>query len=104
MREALAEQSVPPADASEEPADGTSPEDSAEDSSGAAPSSIEAPTEGAAVKGRIKVADEVVEKVAAPAALEVPGVADLGGDLVRAFESVRDRIGLGSRRADSSAS
>jgi uncharacterized alkaline shock family protein YloU len=50
------------------------------------------------VKGRIKVADEVVEKVAFLAVMEVPGVADLGGDLARAFESVRDRIGIGSRR------
>ncbi|MGN9787564.1 Asp23/Gls24 family envelope stress response protein [Nonomuraea sp. ZG12] len=50
------------------------------------------------VKGRITVADEVVEKVAALAALEVAGVADLGGDLARAIESVRDRIGIGSRR------
>ncbi len=50
------------------------------------------------VKGRIKVADEVVEKVAALAALEVPGVADLGGDFARAMESVRDRIGIGARR------
>jgi uncharacterized alkaline shock family protein YloU len=44
------------------------------------------------------VADEVVEKVAALAALEVVGVADLGGDFARAIESVRDRIGIGSRR------
>ncbi|MEV4299888.1 Asp23/Gls24 family envelope stress response protein [Microbispora rosea] len=51
------------------------------------------------LKGRIKVADEVVEKVAALAALEIPGVADLGGDLERAFESVRDRIGVGAKRA-----
>ncbi|WP_067172118.1 Asp23/Gls24 family envelope stress response protein [Microtetraspora niveoalba] len=51
------------------------------------------------VKGRIKVADEVVEKVAALAALEIPGVADLGGDFERAFEAVRDRIGVGSKRA-----
>ncbi|MFG1826105.1 Asp23/Gls24 family envelope stress response protein [Microbispora bryophytorum] len=51
------------------------------------------------LKGRIKVADEVVEKVAALAALEIPGVADLGGDLERAFESVRDRIGVGTKRA-----
>ncbi|GGO72595.1 Asp23/Gls24 family envelope stress response protein [Nonomuraea cavernae] len=50
------------------------------------------------VKGRIKVADEVVEKVAALAALEVAGVADMGGDLARVFEAVRDRIGVGSRR------
>jgi uncharacterized alkaline shock family protein YloU len=50
------------------------------------------------VRGRIKVADEVVEKVAALAALEVTGVADLGGDFERAIESVRDRIGVGSKR------
>ncbi|GII58175.1 hypothetical protein Pth03_65640 [Planotetraspora thailandica] len=53
-----------------------------------------------AVLGRIKVADEVVEKVAALAALEIAGVADLGGDLERAFETVRDRIGIGSKRAN----
>ncbi|XVQ82840.1 Asp23/Gls24 family envelope stress response protein [Microbispora siamensis] len=58
----------------------------------------DAPT-ASVLKGRIKVADEVVEKVAALAALEIPGVADLGGDLERAFESVRDRIGVGSKRA-----
>ncbi|MFC4585126.1 Asp23/Gls24 family envelope stress response protein [Sphaerisporangium corydalis] len=51
------------------------------------------------VRGRIKVADEVVEKVAALAALEITGVADLGGDFERALESVRDRIGVGSKRA-----
>ncbi|WP_188188136.1 Asp23/Gls24 family envelope stress response protein [Nonomuraea sp. SYSU D8015] len=61
-------------------------------------------TPGATVKGRIKVADEVVEKVAALAALEVAGVADMGGDLARAFESVRDRIGIGSRRANQGVS
>ena len=49
------------------------------------------------VKGRIKVADEVVEKVAALATLEVAGVADLGGDFARAMESVRERIGIGAR-------
>ncbi|MFI9555452.1 Asp23/Gls24 family envelope stress response protein [Nonomuraea endophytica] len=58
----------------------------------------------AVVKGRIKVADEVVEKVAALAALEVAGVADMGGDLARAFESVRDRIGIGSRRGNQGVS
>ncbi|MBX6169691.1 MAG: Asp23/Gls24 family envelope stress response protein [Thermobispora bispora] len=58
----------------------------------------EAPT-ASVLRGRIKIADEVVEKVAALAALEIPGVADLGGDLERAFESVRDRIGVGSKRA-----
>jgi len=54
----------------------------------------------AEVKGRIEVADEVVEKVAALAATEVPGVADLGGDFERALASVRDRVGLGSKRGD----
>ncbi|MGH9209703.1 MAG: Asp23/Gls24 family envelope stress response protein [Acidimicrobiales bacterium] len=52
------------------------------------------------VKGRIEVADEVVEKVAGLAATEVPGVADLGGDIERALESVRDRIGIGNKRGD----
>jgi uncharacterized alkaline shock family protein YloU len=54
----------------------------------------------AVVKGRIEVADEVVEKVAALAAIEVEGVADLGGDFERALESVRDRIGIGHKRGD----
>lgn len=52
------------------------------------------------VKGRIHIADEVVEKVAALAALEVSGVADLGGDVERAIESVRERIGIGNKRGD----
>jgi uncharacterized alkaline shock family protein YloU len=52
------------------------------------------------VKGRIQIADEVVEKVAALAATEVPGVADLGGDIERALESVRERIGIGNKRGD----
>ncbi|MEV0352744.1 Asp23/Gls24 family envelope stress response protein [Nonomuraea sp. NPDC050680] len=52
----------------------------------------------AVVKGRIKVADEVVEKVAYIATLEVPGVADMGGDLARGFESVRDHTGIGAGR------
>jgi uncharacterized alkaline shock family protein YloU len=66
------------------------------------PGTASAMTDGfaVAVRGRIKVADEVVEKVAALAALEIAGVADLGGDLERAFESVRDRIGLGAKRAN----
>ena len=54
----------------------------------------------AEVKGRITIADEVVEKVAALAAMEVEGVADLGGDFERAVESVRERIGLGNKRGD----
>lgn len=52
------------------------------------------------VKGRIHIADEVVEKVAGLAAIEVPGVADVGGDFERAIESVRERIGLGNKRGD----
>ncbi|MEV1244725.1 Asp23/Gls24 family envelope stress response protein [Nonomuraea sp. NPDC049750] len=52
------------------------------------------------MKGQIKVADEVVEKVAYLATMEVTGVADMGGDLAQAFESVRDRIGIGSRRGN----
>lgn len=54
----------------------------------------------AQVKGRIQIEDEVVEKVAALAAIEVEGVADLGGDIERAVESVRERIGVGNKRGD----
>jgi uncharacterized alkaline shock family protein YloU len=65
------------------------------------PSDLSEPAESSAaeppVKGRIKVADEVVEKVAALATLEVAGVADLGGDFARTMESVRERIGIGAR-------
>ena len=52
------------------------------------------------IKGRIHIADEVVEKVAALAATEVAGVANLGGDMERAIESVRERIGIGNKRGD----
>ncbi|HEY8544501.1 MAG TPA: Asp23/Gls24 family envelope stress response protein [Acidimicrobiales bacterium] len=52
------------------------------------------------VKGRIEVADEVVEKVAGLACMEVAGVADLGGDFERALESVREKIGIGNKRGD----
>jgi uncharacterized alkaline shock family protein YloU len=58
------------------------------------------PTSAPEVKGRITIADEVVEKVAGLAAMEVDGVADLGGDFERAVESVRERIGLGNKRGD----
>jgi uncharacterized alkaline shock family protein YloU len=54
----------------------------------------------AQVKGRIDIEDEVVEKVAGLAAAEVDGVADLGGDVARAVEGVRERIGIGHRRGD----
>jgi uncharacterized alkaline shock family protein YloU len=60
----------------------------------------EPPRPAPEVKGRIHIADEVVEKVAALAAIEVEGVADLGGDFERAVESVRERIGLGNKRGD----
>lgn len=58
------------------------------------------PEPQAVVKGRIEVADEVVEKVAGLAVMEVEGVADLGGDIARAIESVRERIGIGNKRGD----
>lgn len=71
----------------------------------AAPAPAPAPASGpprlaAMVRGRIEVADEVVEKVAGLAALEVEGVADVGGDIERALESVRERIGIGQKRGD----
>jgi uncharacterized alkaline shock family protein YloU len=73
-----------------------------------APAQVQAPTGppagpqrlAAVVKGRIDVADEVVEKVAGLAAIEVEGVADVGGDFERALESVRERIGIGNKRGD----
>ena len=52
------------------------------------------------VKGRIEIHDEVVEKVAGLAAMEVEGVADLGGDIERALETVREKVGLGHKRGD----
>lgn len=52
------------------------------------------------IKGRIHIEDEVVEKVAGLAAMEVAGVADVGGDFARAIESVRERIGIGNKRGD----
>ncbi|MGJ6964943.1 Asp23/Gls24 family envelope stress response protein [Streptosporangium sp. G11] len=55
------------------------------------------PVSSAVVKGRIKVADEVVEKVAALATLEVAGVAELGGDAARAVEPMRERAGIARR-------
>ncbi|XVV16599.1 Asp23/Gls24 family envelope stress response protein [Actinoplanes sp. CA-131856] len=46
------------------------------------------------VAGVNSVSREVVEKIAAAAAREVPGVSDLGGDVARFFDRVLDRIGL----------
>ncbi|GAA3508658.1 putative alkaline shock family protein YloU [Streptosporangium album] len=54
------------------------------------------PAAAAVVKGRIKVADEVVEKVSALAALEVTGVTGLGAGLAGTVESVRERGGIGA--------
>ncbi|MGV9215420.1 Asp23/Gls24 family envelope stress response protein [Micromonospora sp. RB23] len=51
------------------------------------------PTTGAA-RGVTSVSDEVVEKIAGAAARAVPGVADLGGDVARFFNSVLDKVGL----------
>ncbi|MBG6100268.1 putative alkaline shock family protein YloU [Micromonospora vinacea] len=51
------------------------------------------PAAGAA-RGVTSVSDEVVEKIAGAAARAVPGVADLGGDVSRFFNSVLDKIGL----------
>jgi uncharacterized alkaline shock family protein YloU len=50
------------------------------------------------VKGRVQIEDEVVEKVAGLAAVEVEGVADLGGSFARALEAIRDHVGVGNRR------
>ena len=61
---------------------------------GAAPATQPA----AVVKGRIDIEDEVVEKVAGLAAVEVTGVSDLGGNLARAFEAVREQVGVGHKR------
>ncbi|MEV0153276.1 Asp23/Gls24 family envelope stress response protein [Micromonospora sp. NPDC050686] len=44
--------------------------------------------------GTTHVSAEVVEKIAVAAAKSVPGVAELGGDVARFFNSVLDRIGL----------
>ncbi|WP_127505980.1 Asp23/Gls24 family envelope stress response protein [Actinoplanes solisilvae] len=46
------------------------------------------------VAGVNSVSREVVEKIAATAARETPGVADLGGDVARFFDKVFDKIGL----------
>ncbi|WP_342669775.1 MULTISPECIES: Asp23/Gls24 family envelope stress response protein [Actinoplanes] len=50
--------------------------------------------EVAAYRGETKFEREVVEKLAVAAALSVPGVAELGGDVARFFNAVLDRIGL----------
>ena len=57
----------------------------------------------AADRGTTTIANEVVEKIAAIAAREVPGVYDLGGDVARIFASVKERIGLGGKDGGESA-
>ncbi|GAA4598368.1 putative alkaline shock family protein YloU [Actinoplanes octamycinicus] len=52
------------------------------------------PTGGTTANGSTTVSSEVVEKIAAAAARAVPGVADLGGDVARFFNSVLDKVGL----------
>lgn len=51
-------------------------------------------TPGTAARGATSVSEEVIEKIAVAAAREVPGVADLGGDVGRFFNTVFDRVGL----------
>lgn len=68
------------------PAQGSPP--AAETSS--SPSSPPSAGPGTAVKGRIKVEDEVIEKIAALAVLEVEGIAHIGGARNRAMESAHD--------------
>jgi uncharacterized alkaline shock family protein YloU len=85
-------------------ADGTQPAEQAEDQINVVATDHSPDTQPAQltaqVKGRIDIEDEVVEKVAGLAATEVEGVADLGGDVARTVESVRERIGVGHRRGD----
>ncbi|WP_369916012.1 Asp23/Gls24 family envelope stress response protein [Plantactinospora sp. KBS50] len=45
-------------------------------------------------RGATRISGEVVEKIAAAAAKEVPGVVELGGDVARFVNSVLDRVGL----------
>ncbi|MBN1173504.1 MAG: Asp23/Gls24 family envelope stress response protein [Micromonosporaceae bacterium] len=58
---------------------------------GGAPEPVASET---AARGATAVSSEVVEKIAGTAARAVPGVADLGGDVARFFNTVLDRIGL----------
>jgi uncharacterized alkaline shock family protein YloU len=50
--------------------------------------------EAAAYRGDTVFEREVVEKLAAAAARSVPGVAELGGDVARFFNTVLDKVGL----------
>ncbi|MER7335502.1 MULTISPECIES: Asp23/Gls24 family envelope stress response protein [unclassified Micromonospora] len=51
-------------------------------------------TPDAVAGGSTHVSDEVVEKIAVAATRSVPGVAELGGDVARFFNSVLDKVGL----------
>jgi uncharacterized alkaline shock family protein YloU len=51
-------------------------------------------------RGSTTIANEVVEKIAAIAAREVPGVYDLGGDVARLFSGLKEKIGLGGGGED----
>ena len=66
--------------------------DGAEQSEGAAAAAT--PATATATRGGTEVSEEVIEKIAGTAARGVPGVADLGGDVARFFNSVLDRVGL----------
>ncbi|MBE1484706.1 Asp23/Gls24 family envelope stress response protein [Plantactinospora soyae] len=66
--------------------------DSAQTPESTAPAAPAAPA--AAPRGVTEVSEEVVEKIAGTAARSVPGVADLGGDVARFFNSVLDKVGL----------
>jgi uncharacterized alkaline shock family protein YloU len=52
----------------------------------------------ASERGSTTLADVVVTKVASIAALEVPGVHELGGGVARAVGDVRQRVGMGDSR------
>ncbi|MFF4989844.1 Asp23/Gls24 family envelope stress response protein [Streptosporangium saharense] len=66
----------------------------------AAPVVTEVPSAAAAVvKGRIRVADEVVEKVAALATLEVAGVVGLGEDPSGVLEAIGERVSTATATA-----
>ena len=51
-------------------------------------------TDSTTPAGTTTVSSEVVEKITVAAAKAVPGVAELGGDVARFFNSVLDRVGL----------
>jgi uncharacterized alkaline shock family protein YloU len=80
--------------------DASEADDATEDAADSDQANDAPKAEKAKVTGQIEIADEVVEKVSALAALEVEGVVDLGGDVARLLENVRERIGVGQKRGD----